>query len=229
MTAASASADPLRIGHDAPFEPFALVENGRSTGLVLDVVAEAMRRMGQAFAFVPLRLDESEAALAAGRVDALAAKGDTAERRARLDFLAPIVVTGGALFVRAGAPASSRLADFAGRTMVTPRRGPLFAQIAKTAPEVRLLEATSYEESLALVLAGKADAAALNFHVGIRMARAMHAGRFTLPSAPYVAVPLAFAVAKGRHADLLKRFDAALAAMKSDGALKTIEERWLAR
>ena len=202
---------------------------GRSTGLVLDAVAEAMQRMKAPYVFVLLTLDEAEPALAEGKVDALAAKGDTAERRVRFDFSAPIVVTGGALFTRAGAPAAKRLADFSGKVVVPPRGGPLFAQIAKTAPEVTLREATSYAESLALVLAGEADAAALNWHVGIRMARAKHPGKFALPSEPYIALPLAFAVAKGKHADVLKHLDAALAAMKSDGTLKAIEERWLGR
>ena len=229
LIAVPARAETLRIGHDAPFEPFAMVENGRSTGLILDIVGEAMLRMKLAFAFVPLKLDESETAPAEGKVDALAFKGDTPERRARLDFSAPIVVSGGALFARAGTPASQSLKDFAGKTVVTPRRGPLFAQIAKAAPDVRLVESTSYEESLALVLAGKADAAALNLQAGLRMARARHPGQFALPSEPYIAIPLAFAVAKGKHADLLKRFDAALAAMRADGAAKAIEERWLGR
>ena len=193
------------------------------------VVAEAMRRLKLCFAFVPLTLDDSEPALVAGKVDALAFKGDTPERRARMDFSAPIVVSGGALFARAGTPASKSLKDFAGKTVVTPRRGPLFAQIAKSAPEVKLVESTSYAESFEIVLAGQADAAALNLQAGIRMARAKHPGKLTLPSEPYVAVPLAFAVAKGKHAELLRRFDAALAAMKSDGALRVIEERWLGR
>jgi polar amino acid transport system substrate-binding protein len=227
--AVPARAETLRIGHDAPFEPFAMVENGRSRGLILDVVAEAMRRMNVAYAFVPLKLDESESAPAEGKVDALAFKGDTPDRRARLDFSQPIVLSGGALFTRAGTPPSKSLKDFAGKTVVTPRRGPLFAQIAAAAPEVKLAESTSYEESLEMVLAGKADAAALNLQAGIRMARTKHPGKFTLPSEPYVAVPLAFAVAKGKNADLLKRFDEQLAAMKSDGALKAIEERWLGR
>ena len=229
LIAMPAEAQTIRIGHDAPFEPFAMVENGRSTGLILDIVAEAMKRMKRDHAFVVLKLDESEAALAEGKVDALAFKGDTAERRVRFDFSQPVVLSGGALFPRAGMPASKSLKDFAGKTVVTPRRGPLFAQIAKAAPDVRLVESTSYAESLEMVIAGKADAAALNLQAGVRMARKSYSGKFALPSEPYIAVPLAFAVAKGKNAELLKGFDATLAAMKSDGAVKAIEERWLGR
>ncbi len=219
----------LRIGHDAAFEPFAMVENGRATGFILDIVAEAMKRLDRDFTFVVLTLDEADSALADGKVDALAFKGDTPERRARMDFSAPIVVSGGALFPRAGTPASKSLKDFAGKTVVTPRRGPLFAQIAKAAPDVKLAESTSYAESFEMVIAGKADAAALNLQAGLRMARKSHPGKIALPSEPYIAVPLSFAVAKGKNAGLLKGFDATLAAMKADGSFKAIEEKWLGR
>ncbi len=221
--------EALRIGHDAAFEPFAVVENGRSIGLILDVVGEAMKRMRRDFAFAVLSLDEAETALADGKVDALAFKGDTPERRARMDFSAPIVLSGGALFARAGVPVSKSLNDFAGKRVVTPRRGPLFVQIAKAVPEVKLVESTSYDESLAMVLAGKADAAALNLQAGLRMARAKYPGQFALPGEPYVALALAFAVAKGKNAALLASFDATLSAMKADGTFKTIEGRWLGR
>ena len=229
LMAMPASAQTLRLGHDAPFEPFALVENGRSAGMILDIVAEAMKRAKLDFAFMPLKLDESETALVEGKIDALAFKGDTAERRARIDFSQPIVISGGALFTRAGTPTSKSLKDFAGKSVVTPRRGPLAAQIAKAAPDVKVVESTSYPESFEMVLAGKADAAALNLQAGIRMARAKHPGKFTLPSEPYISVPLSFAVAKGQNADLLKRFGEQLAAMKADGAFKAIEEKWLGR
>ena len=229
LIAMPANAQSLRIGHDAPFEPFGMVEAGRSTGMLVDIVAEALKRAKLDYAFVPLKLDESETALIEGRIDALAFKGDTAERRARIDFSEPLVVSGGALFTRAGTPTSASLKDFAGKTVVTPRRGPLFAQTAKAAPEVKLLESTSYEESLQLVLDGKADAAALNWQAGIRMARAKHPGKFTLPTAPYVSVPLSFAVAKGKNAELLAKVEAALATMRADGAFKAIEEKWLGR
>lgn len=218
----------MRIGHDVPFEPFAVIEDGRSTGLIIDLVAEALRRAGIGHRFVPLALDASEGALADGTVDALAFKGVSPERQAKMDFSADIVETGGALFARAGAPGTA-LKDFAGKTVVTPRRGPLVAQLARLAPDIVVVPTTSYEESLDLVLAGRADAAALNFQAGLRLARAKYPGGFALPAAPFVALPLAFAVAKGRNGELLARVDAALAGMRADGSFAAIEQRWLGR
>lgn len=219
----------MRIGHDVPFEPFAVIEDGRSTGLIVDLVAEALRRAGIGHRFVPLALDASEGALADGTVDALAFKGVSPERRAKMDFSADIVQTGGALFARAGGAPGTALKDFSGKTVVTPRRGPLVAQLARLAPDIVVVPTTSYEESLDLVLAGKADAAALNFQAGLRLARTQYPGRFALPESPFVALPLAFAVARGRNGDLLARVGAELAGMRADGSFTAIEQRWLGR
>jgi polar amino acid transport system substrate-binding protein len=225
----AADAEILAIGHDAAFEPFAMVENGRPTGMILEIVAAALARAGLRWEFVALSLDEAEAAVVGGRVAALAFKGVTPARRAVLDFSQPIVVSGAALFAPAGGPPFRSLEDLVGRTVATPRAGPLAAEIARAAPGVTVLPSTSYPESLALVLAGKADAAALNWHAGLRMARAKHPGRFALPAAPYVSVPLAFAVAKGARAALLGAVDAEMAAMRADGTFAAIERRWLGR
>ncbi|MBL8662247.1 MAG: hypothetical protein JNM29_05445, partial [Candidatus Odyssella sp.] len=54
LIAMPVQAQTLRIGHDAAFEPFAMVENGRASGLILDVVSEAMKRMKRDFAFAVL-------------------------------------------------------------------------------------------------------------------------------------------------------------------------------
>ena len=53
--------------------------------------------------------------------------------------------------------------------------------------------------------------AALNFQAGIQIANDLHPGLVGLPRAPYAPLPLAFAVAKGRNANLLRRFNVALA------------------
>ena len=86
---------------------------------------------------------------------------------------------------------------------------------------------TGYDESFEAVLAGKADAAALNLQGGIRLARAKYAGKFRLPSEPFISLPLAFAVARGKDADLLRKLDEQLAAIRADGSLAATERRWL--
>lgn len=52
--------------------------------------------------------------------------------------------------------------------MVTPRTGPLAAYIEKNAPRVKVLRTASCEESLARLVEGKADAAAVAVAKGTR-------------------------------------------------------------
>jgi hypothetical protein len=56
-----------RIGHDDPFEPFAFVENGRSRGLPIDIVAAILSHGGVAFDYRPLSLTPSRPSWQQGR------------------------------------------------------------------------------------------------------------------------------------------------------------------
>jgi len=227
MPRLTSAQQPLRIGHDAPFEPFGFVENGVSRGMLVEAVGEILKRAGRDCVFQGLALDAIEAALAAGRIDALAFKGISEERRAHMDFSAPLVITGGAAFARPGLAASADLAAYNGMTVVTPERGPLAADIRRRFPQVKLITVASYDASLAAVLSGQADVAALNFQVGQRLINSTYPGRFSMPAEPYLRVPLAFAVAKGRNAELLAAFDRALAELKAEGAIDRLYARWL--
>jgi len=217
----------LSIGHDAPFEPFGYVENGQSKGMLVEAVGEILKRAGRSFTFRGLALDAIEGALAAGSIDALAFKGVSPERKLHMDFSAPLIITGGAAFARPGLVAATDLAAYNGMTVVTPERGPLAPDIRRRYPQIKLLSVASYDASLDAVLAGQADVAALNFQVGQRLINGKHPGKFTMPTAPYLEVPLAFAVAKGRHAELLAAFDRALAEARADGSLARLYARWL--
>ena len=218
---------PLLIGHDAPFEPFGYLENGQSRGMLVEAVAEILTRAGLAFSFRGIALDAIEGALAAGSVDALAFKGVSPERALNMDFSAPLIITGGAAFARQGLAAATDLSAYNGMTVVTPERGPLAPDIRRRYPNIRLLAVPSYDASLEAVLAGAADVAALNLQVGQRLVNSKYPGRFTMPAAPYLEVPLAFAVAKGRNGALLAAFNNALAAHKAEGALDRLYARWL--
>ena len=217
----------MRVGFDQPFAPFGFLEDGKPKGMLIELVGAVLERMGRPHAFVPLSLEQSERALLERRVDALAWKGVSPERRKSMDFSAALVVTGGALFTRPGLAPSADLGDYAGLTLVTPRSGPLHLEIERDFPGLKLRDGVSYEGSFNALLAGQADVAALNLHVGLLLARTRYPGKFGLPTAPYIPVPLAFAVAKGTSQELLRSFDAHLAAIKAEGAVERIDVKWL--
>jgi polar amino acid transport system substrate-binding protein len=117
-------------------------------------------------------------------VDMLACLGVTAERQNEVVFGKPIIQTGGALFTLQERP--TELAR-----IVTPSAGPLVAATQAAYPTCSVVEADNYPHALSLVIDGHADAAALNFHVGRRLAEREFAGRFAVPDTTFQTVYLA--------------------------------------
>jgi ABC-type amino acid transport substrate-binding protein len=109
----------------------------------------------------------------------------------------------------------------------TDARGPLAAQIRRDYPQVKLLTVDSYDAALDTVLDGQADVAALNFQVGQQLVRRKYPGKLVLPEQPYTKLPFAFAVANGRQAELLQRFDRSLAALRQDGTIDHLVDQWM--
>jgi hypothetical protein len=166
--------------------------------------------------------------LMSGAVDALAFKGVTPERLPTMDFSDLLITTGAAIFTRSDSAHSNALEDFYGKTVVSPRKGPMWSYIARQHPALQLIDGDNYENAFAMLADGRADLAALNFHAGCAIAKRLFPGQFTLPSASYVPLPVALAMAKGRHPDLLVRLNLALATLRSDGRWQQIHDRWMA-
>lgn len=143
----------------------------------------------------------------------------------RFYFSDPFLVTGGALFVRAPSIPPESLEAFSGKIVATPRTGPLAAFIQRHAPDVRLAITTDYEESLARLVKGEADAAALGFHVGISIVGRLYPGQVTQPRNMFTELPFAVAVAKGHKRQFLTQLNAGIAAIRADGTWQQINDR----
>lgn len=220
-----ATADPIRITYNQPFPPFSEIKNGKSEGLAIDILDAAAARVGIVLQFVPAPIDQMEQALKEGRTDALFL-AVTPERRKSFDFSDPVLTTGGALYVRAPNATPESLAMLSGKIVITPQAGPLGAWIRQTAPAVKLAVAKDYEESLARVVGGEADAAALNYHAGTIIAGRLYRGQVTLPRRMFREGVLAVAVPTGHRADFLTRLNSGLATIRSDGTWQKISNRW---
>ena len=143
------------------------------------------------------------------------------------DFSAPVVTTGGALFVRAPSPTPENLLAMAGKVVVTPRAGPLADLISRAAPAVKLSLTTDYEQSLARVIDGSADAAALNYHAGAVIAARLYPGQITKPAAMFLETVNGVAVPKGKLPEFLARLSQGLDAIRADGTWAEINKRWI--
>ena len=205
----------MRIVHADVFPPFASLENGRSVGLVVEVVREAAKLAGFTVDFIAVPFEQMETALIHGLAELSIPIGVTPERAARFDFSQPLLKTGGSLFFRAGEPVFDGLTAFDGRCIVTPRTGPLAAHIARVAPAVSLILTDDYTESLQALLAGTADVAALNHHTGEMIASRLLPGRIVRSGSMFIELPFAAAALKGRHPELLKALDRGLSALST--------------
>ncbi len=229
LVGAHAMAEPVRIAHSLSFPPYAELKDGKSEGLAVDILRAAAAAGKVDLVLVALPFDQLQPALADGRADAVFPTADTSERRQTSDFSAPLLATGGALYVRAPNLAPESLAGLEGKTVVTPRTGPLVAVIEKTAPAVKLVVTTNYEESLQLLVNGEADAAALNVHVGSRLANRLHPGKIVVARKMFFEVPLAVMVRKGQQAAFLQDLNGGLATIRADGTWEAINQRWIGR
>jgi polar amino acid transport system substrate-binding protein len=147
--------------------------------------ANASRYHGKA-PFVPVSFEERQLTLADGRADAYFPLSITPERLQLFDFSEVLVVSGASLFVRASDVPPENLAALADKVVVTPRTGPVRPFIQKTAPAIKLVVTTDYEESLGRLVRG--EAAAARYGAGLtRLTHGQKNGR--MPSRTASAAP----------------------------------------
>jgi ABC-type amino acid transport substrate-binding protein len=226
LSTTASFAEVIRIAYNQPFPPFAEFKSGKSDGLAVDILRAAAARATIDLEFVPAPLDQLLQTLKDGRADALFV-AITPERRQSFDFSVPVLTTGGALYVRAPNPTPESLDALSGKVVVTPQAGPLTAFIQKSAPAVHLVVTADYAESLARVIGGQADAAALNYQAGAIIASRLYPGQLTVPHTMFLEAPMAVAVSKGQNVELLNRLNVGLAAIQTDGTSQQINNRWM--
>jgi polar amino acid transport system substrate-binding protein len=226
FAAVPATAETVRIAHQEHFPPFVEMKDGKSTGLVIEIVRAAAAKAGIEVAFVPVHFAEVDGTLKDGRADAIVPLAITPARLPYYDFSAPLLMTGGALFVKAPNPTPT-LAALKGKTVVTPATGPLGPYLRQNAPDIKLVMTKDYPDSLERIVKGDADAAGLNYQVGASMAAELYPGQVTMPTTMFEEIPDAVAVTKGQHAAFLKQLNEGIAAIRADGAWQKINNQWL--
>jgi polar amino acid transport system substrate-binding protein len=219
-------ANGFRFVYQSLFPPFAFTRAGKAEGIIIDILSKALSWAGLEAAFIPSPMSQVETLLHSREVDAIACHGINPDRQRIFDFSDPLVVTGAGFFVDSSKPAIMELEEWEGKTIVTPRTGPLTKYLQKSFPEAKLLWVQDYPESLRTVLNGEGDAAALNIHVGSHLARQLFPGRFTVPDKIFLEVPVGVAVLKGDQSFLLNQINEGLRHIMKDGTYHQILNKW---
>lgn len=217
----------LKIGFEPDFAPLTFQSAIGADGLVVDIVSAAARIAEISFEFISVDLPDQDAAVRRGDVDALAFKAIIADRAGRFDFSTPILNSGAAWFALADTAFAGSGNPAPGVRVSTPVLGPLSAQLKRDFSDITVIDVDTYAGALDAVLAGRADIAALNFHVGCFLAQRDHRDRFLIPRKPYQQLPLGLAVAAGTYGREVSVIDRSLARLDREGKIGEIERRWL--
>ena len=206
----------VRVGY---YEDPPLVFSGRDgpQGLYVDLLSAVATAEGWELEYVPCQWPECLLALERGDIDLLPAIAYTEERATRYDFTSETVVANwGQLYVRPGAAVESPL-DLEGLRLAGVSEDVYFASflslLEKLGVEVKQVPAVDYQDVLAKVEAGEADAG-----IVARLFGRLHARNYRLVDSPVLCCPveLRMAAPRGLHPELLATLDAYLSRWKAD-------------
>ena len=208
----------VTFAHAAMLPPFAEQTPQGSRGIAVDILLEAAKRAGLSVKILALPFEELHTAVSTGVASAIFPIGISAERKKLFDFSDPLIMTGGGLFTKIvhGAEMPT-LEALSGKVVTTPITGPLFDIIKENSPNIRLLPSANYEESFQQLIDGRAEAAALNFHVGRAMIEQRFAGLVRAPLSTFVDLPMAVAASRNEKRWLIEILNLSLRQIRSEG------------
>ena len=218
--------EPIKLAYVDPFPPFAYSSSGQSEGFGIEILDAVLKEVDIKPVYIPKGLDVIKRALQSGEADGIAVYAITPERQKIYDYSDAVIQTGAGLFVAVSHSPDFDLEDCAGKKVCTPKEGPLTNLIKMSFPDVNLETVSDYPAALEAVAQGKADGAALNFHVGARLARELFPGQFKMPEKMFFFFFLAVAVLKGKRGDVLKQINKGLKRLKDKGTLQMINDKW---
>ena len=215
----------LRVGTEGTYAPFTFHDaSGALVGFDVEIAQEIAKRIGVEAHFVEGPWDGLIAGIDANRYDVVVNQvGITDERKAKYDFSEPYIASKAALIVRGDNTTITSFADLAGKKAAQT----LTSNFGKLAEEngAELVGTDGFDQSIALVLQGRADATindSLSFYDFKKQQPAADVKiAATQEDADYSGVLLA----EGQP-ELLEAINAALDEIKSDGTYAALSEKY---
>lgn len=217
----------FRLAHIENFPPFAMIREGKSEGLSIEILEAVLSRVKTRVIFIPAELDKIQELLLTDQADGIAVFAINPDRRKIYDYSDCYMNTGAALFMKRENRPQYSLEDYSNKIICTPLKGPLAEFIEKNFPEVLLHTVKDYPSALETVLKGKADAAALNIHVGTSLIHERYPSAFHIPNKYILQNDLAVSVLKGEKNALLEKINSGLRQIREEGIYDNIVKKWI--
>ncbi|QUS37297.1 amino acid ABC transporter substrate-binding protein [Falsirhodobacter algicola] len=225
--AAPAMADTLRVGMSGGYFPFTFTRDDTLQGFEVDFLNEVGARLGMDVSFVTMSFSGLIGALDAGRIDTVANQITiTPEREAKFLFTQPYVYDGAQVVVRSGNEDEITGPESLKGRSVAVSLGSNFEQLLRALPYADEIDIRTYESNIEQDTAlGRVDAFVMD-----RVSSAQVIAESPLPLAlagqPFSEIRNALPFRQDAEA-LRDRVDEAITAMKADGTLSAISEKWL--
>lgn len=224
---AQADDDTLKVGMSGGYFPFTFVEQDELKGFEVDVMEAVAEQMGVEVEFVTANFSGLFGMLESGRIDTIANQITiTEERQAKYQFTEPYVYDGAQVVVKKGNDEVSGVEDLAGKSVAV-NLGSNYEQLLRELPYADEIDIRTYESNIEQDTAlGRVDAFVMD-----RVSASQVIKEKPLPLAlagkPFSEIRNALPfrdTEEGR--ELRDRVGTALDALREDGTLTAISERW---
>jgi polar amino acid transport system substrate-binding protein len=229
LTAAVLSAQTIVVATDATWPPMEFVDEKQNiVGFDIDLIKAVAAKAGLKVEIKNQAWDGIFGGLAAKKYDAVISSVTiTEERKQTMAFSDPYINAGQVLVVRAKTANVSTLKDLKGKKVGAQIGTTGAAEISKVAG----LELKNYDElGLAIedLYSGRIDGVVCDTPIAADfvLQNARYKNALKIVGKPFTEEYYGIAVNKD-NPELLKKINAALAALKADGSLETLEKKWL--
>jgi putative amino-acid transport system substrate-binding protein len=219
---------PIRVGMSGGYFPFTFVEQDQLQGFEVDFMNAVGEEIGRPIEFVTMSFSGLIGALESGRIDTVANQITvTPEREQAFVFTQPYVIDGAQVVTQADNAEINGVEDLRGRSVAV-NLGSNFEQLLRELSFADEIDIRTYESNIEQDTAlGRVDAFVMD-----RVSSAVAIQESDLPlrlaGEPFSEIRNALPFRDDEEGRALRdEVDAAITALKEDGTLRGISEKWL--
>ncbi|WFS61362.1 transporter substrate-binding domain-containing protein [Pseudodesulfovibrio thermohalotolerans] len=201
---------------------------GEPWGLDVEVARLVFAKLGREVVFVAGDWDDVLASLRLGQVDCVTGVEIYRNHgRGRFSFTSPYYKRKAVIFVHQGDPDIFEAADLVSKVVAGDRSSYVeqYLRSRGLLKSIRIVKTKSIDQSMQMLVEGRVVAVIAPMAVGLLLAE-RHGVAVRIMDMGDPGSPVGFAVEKGNE-ELRNRLEAVLEALKREGALKPVLERWV--